>query len=190
MSCEVWKKLAALNCVIAYRCNSQLQQLQCSFTDFTPDILRVTPETSPITNNFASLCFCSGGDRQGKAACKQPADCQPNTGASSGAGDSTADRKEAVRCLAAKVSQITHAHTSEAIIWRFVKRTNLCSCRGTQEYLYWYTVTKWCNSLKHLISGCYRPYWTYKTTHRLHDAPLFNGCYLSWCWAGCRLICS
>ncbi|XP_026175588.1 protein TANC1-like [Mastacembelus armatus] len=43
------------------------------------------------------------GDRQGKASSKQPADSQPNHSAVAGTSDCTALRKEAVRCLAAKV---------------------------------------------------------------------------------------
>ncbi|XP_041791379.1 protein TANC1-like [Chelmon rostratus] len=43
------------------------------------------------------------GDRQGKAASKQPADSQPNQSAAAGTCDGAAQRKEAVRCLAAKV---------------------------------------------------------------------------------------
>lgn len=43
------------------------------------------------------------GDRQGKAASKQPADSQSNQSAGAGTSESTAQRKEAVRCLAAKV---------------------------------------------------------------------------------------
>ncbi|XP_056870433.1 protein TANC1-like isoform X2 [Takifugu flavidus] len=44
-----------------------------------------------------------GGDRQGKAACKQPANFQANQSAAAGTSDGAADRKEPVRCLAAKV---------------------------------------------------------------------------------------
>lgn len=44
-----------------------------------------------------AVCLRSGGDRQAKAASKQPADSQPN------AGDSAAPRKEAAKCVAAKV---------------------------------------------------------------------------------------
>ncbi|XP_039983751.1 protein TANC1-like [Xiphias gladius] len=43
------------------------------------------------------------GDRQGKAASKQPADSQPSQSAVAGTSDGTAQRKEAVKCLAAKV---------------------------------------------------------------------------------------
>ncbi|XP_068435470.1 protein TANC1-like isoform X2 [Clinocottus analis] len=43
------------------------------------------------------------GEKQGKAASKLPADSQPNQNAAAGTSDSTAQRKEAVRCLAAKV---------------------------------------------------------------------------------------
>ncbi|CAI5645139.1 unnamed protein product [Oreochromis niloticus] len=43
------------------------------------------------------------GDRQGKAASKQPADSHPNQGTVSGTSDSTPLRKEAVRSLAARV---------------------------------------------------------------------------------------
>ncbi|KAM7424362.1 hypothetical protein PAMA_000621 [Pampus argenteus] len=46
---------------------------------------------------------CHGGERQGKAASKQPADSQTNQSAVEGTSDNTAQRKEAVRCLAAKV---------------------------------------------------------------------------------------
>lgn len=66
--------------------------------------------------------FCSGGDRQEKAACKQTADCQPNQGSASGASDGAAEKKEAVKCLAAKVSHITDAHTArQAVYWREAK---------------------------------------------------------------------
>uniref|UniRef100_A0A3P8QSX1 Tetratricopeptide repeat, ankyrin repeat and coiled-coil containing 1a n=1 Tax=Astatotilapia calliptera TaxID=8154 RepID=A0A3P8QSX1_ASTCA len=43
------------------------------------------------------------GDRQGKAASKQPTDSHPNQGNVSGTSDSTPPRKEAVRSLAARV---------------------------------------------------------------------------------------
>jgi len=58
-------------------------------------------------------CFalCSGGDRQGKAASKQPADSQANQSSAAGTSDTTAQRKEAGRCLAAKVTVNTHTHT-------------------------------------------------------------------------------
>lgn len=52
--------------------------------------------------------WCAGGDRQGKAASKQPADSHPNQGNVSGTSDSTPPRKEAVRSLAARVTQNTH----------------------------------------------------------------------------------
>lgn len=55
------------------------------------------------------LALCSGGDKQGKAASK-PADSQPNLSAVTGTSDA-AQRKEVVKCLAAKVPQNTHAHT-------------------------------------------------------------------------------
>lgn len=60
---------------------------------------------------MVALLLCLGADRQGKAGSKQPADSQPNPSAAAGTGDSAAQRKEAVRCLAAKVPQNTHAHT-------------------------------------------------------------------------------
>ncbi|KAM3625654.1 uncharacterized protein V6R79_015544 [Siganus canaliculatus] len=44
-----------------------------------------------------------GGERQGKAASKQPADSQTNPSAASGTNDSAAHRKETVKSLAAKV---------------------------------------------------------------------------------------
>uniref|UniRef100_A0A674N020 Tetratricopeptide repeat, ankyrin repeat and coiled-coil containing 1 n=1 Tax=Takifugu rubripes TaxID=31033 RepID=A0A674N020_TAKRU len=46
---------------------------------------------------------CHGMNRQGKAACKQPANIQANQSAAAGTSDGAADRKEPVRCLAAKV---------------------------------------------------------------------------------------
>ncbi|GAA6219607.1 protein TANC1-like [Lates japonicus] len=61
-----------------------------------------TPQGGPsIPHSPSSSPKC--GDRQGKAASKQPADSQPNQSAVAGTSDSTAQRKEAVRCLAAKV---------------------------------------------------------------------------------------
>nr|XP_046247189.1 protein TANC1-like isoform X2 [Scatophagus argus] len=61
-----------------------------------------TPQGGPsIPHSPGSSPKC--GDKQGKAACKQPADSQPNQCAAVGASDSTAQGKEAVRCLAAKV---------------------------------------------------------------------------------------
>uniref|UniRef100_A0A3Q1F5U5 Tetratricopeptide repeat, ankyrin repeat and coiled-coil containing 1a n=1 Tax=Acanthochromis polyacanthus TaxID=80966 RepID=A0A3Q1F5U5_9TELE len=61
-----------------------------------------TPQGGPIIpHSPGSSPKC--GDRQGKAASKQPADSQPNQSAAAGTSDSTAQRKEAVRCLAAKV---------------------------------------------------------------------------------------
>ncbi|XP_070687933.1 protein TANC1-like [Pempheris klunzingeri] len=61
-----------------------------------------TPQGGPsIPHSPGSSPKC--GDRQGKAASKQPADSQPNQSAAAGTSDSTAQRKEAVRCLAAKV---------------------------------------------------------------------------------------
>lgn len=57
-----------------------------------------------------ALLLCSGGDRQGRAASKQPADSQPNPSAAAGTGESAAQRKEAVRSLAAKVHQNAHGH--------------------------------------------------------------------------------
>ncbi|KAE8297457.1 Protein TANC1 Tetratricopeptide repeat, ankyrin repeat and coiled-coil domain-containing protein 1 [Larimichthys crocea] len=61
-----------------------------------------TPQGGPtIPHSPSSSPKC--GDRQGKAASKQPADSQHNQSAVAGTGDSTAQRKEAVRCLAAKV---------------------------------------------------------------------------------------
>ncbi|XP_041641080.1 protein TANC1-like [Cheilinus undulatus] len=61
-----------------------------------------TPQGGPsIPHSPASSPKC--GDKQGKAASKQPADSQPNQSAVAGTSDCTAQRKEAVRCLAAKV---------------------------------------------------------------------------------------
>ncbi|XP_067442060.1 protein TANC1-like [Thunnus thynnus] len=61
-----------------------------------------TPQGGPsIPHSPSSSPKC--GDRQGKAASKQPADSQTNQSAVAGTSDSTAQRKEAVRCLAAKV---------------------------------------------------------------------------------------
>uniref|UniRef100_UPI0037E84B24 protein TANC1-like n=1 Tax=Semicossyphus pulcher TaxID=241346 RepID=UPI0037E84B24 len=61
-----------------------------------------TPQGGPsIPHSPGSSPKC--GDKQGKAASKQPPDSQPNQSAVAGTGDSTAQRKEAVRCLAAKV---------------------------------------------------------------------------------------
>ncbi|KAM7405947.1 hypothetical protein PAMP_000357 [Pampus punctatissimus] len=60
-------------------------------------------KTAIIWRLVTLSCHGSGGDRQGKAASKQPADSQTNQSAVAGTSDSTAQRKEAVRCLAAKV---------------------------------------------------------------------------------------
>lgn len=60
--------------------------------------------------------WCAGGDRQGKAASKQPADSHPNQGTISGTSDSTQPRKEAVRSLAARVTQNTHECTSSTSV--------------------------------------------------------------------------
>lgn len=60
--------------------------------------------------------WCAGGDRQGKAASKQPADSHPNQGNVSGTSDSTPPRKEAVRSLAARVTQNTHECTSSTSV--------------------------------------------------------------------------
>ncbi|KAK9542956.1 hypothetical protein VZT92_000774 [Zoarces viviparus] len=61
-----------------------------------------TPQGGPsIPHSPSSSPKC--GDKQGKAASKQPADSQPNQSAAAGTSDDTAQRKEAVRCLAAKV---------------------------------------------------------------------------------------
>ncbi|XP_028256866.1 protein TANC1-like [Parambassis ranga] len=61
-----------------------------------------TPQGGPsIPHSPGSSPKC--GDRQGKAGSKQANDSQPNQSAAAGASDSTAQRKEAVRCLAAKV---------------------------------------------------------------------------------------
>ncbi len=85
--------------------------------DFTHGIPVLTPETSSNECKWqlcVCCCFvlCSGGDRQGKAASKQPTDSQSSQSAVAGTSDSTAQRKEAVRCLAAKVPQNTpHIHT-------------------------------------------------------------------------------
>uniref|UniRef100_A0A8C2YZ07 Tetratricopeptide repeat, ankyrin repeat and coiled-coil containing 1a n=1 Tax=Cyclopterus lumpus TaxID=8103 RepID=A0A8C2YZ07_CYCLU len=56
-----------------------------------------TPQGGP------SIPHSPGGEKQGKAASKQPADSQPNQSAAAGTSESTAQRKETVRCLAAKV---------------------------------------------------------------------------------------
>ncbi|CAJ1049513.1 protein TANC1-like [Xyrichtys novacula] len=61
-----------------------------------------TPQGGPsIPHSPGSSPKC--GDKQGKTASKQPADSQPNQSAVAGTSDSAAQRKEAVRCLAAKV---------------------------------------------------------------------------------------
>ncbi|XP_034076872.1 protein TANC1-like isoform X1 [Gymnodraco acuticeps] len=62
-----------------------------------------TPQGGPsIPHSPSSSPKC--GDKQGKAVSKQPpADSQPNQSAVAGTSDITAQRKEAVRCLAAKV---------------------------------------------------------------------------------------
>lgn len=61
-------------------------------------------------SHFVPFLFCSGGDKQEKASCKPTADCPPNQCAASGASESAAEKKEAVKCLAAKVSHMTDAH--------------------------------------------------------------------------------
>ncbi|KAM9861164.1 protein TANC1-like [Aulostomus maculatus] len=61
-----------------------------------------TPQGGPsIAHSPSSSPKC--GDKQGKAASKQAADSQTNHGAAAGTSDSSAQRKEAVRCLATKV---------------------------------------------------------------------------------------
>ncbi|XP_072236911.1 protein TANC1-like [Leuresthes tenuis] len=61
-----------------------------------------TPQGGPnIPHSPSSSPKC--GDRQGKAASKQPADSQANQSSAAGTSDTTAQRKEAGRCLAAKV---------------------------------------------------------------------------------------
>lgn len=50
--------------------------------------------------------MCAGGDRQAKTASKPPADSQSNqSAAASGTGNGAAQRKEALKGLAAKVGQ-------------------------------------------------------------------------------------
>lgn len=85
-----------------------------SFIDFTLRTLRLSHLR--FWGNFAPFQFCPGGDRQEKAACKQTADCQPNQGSASGASDGAAEKKEAVKCLAAKVSHTTGAHTASQAV--------------------------------------------------------------------------
>lgn len=92
---------------VLINCSSSI--FSFSFINFTLRILRLSHLR--IWSNFVPFQFCSGGDRQEKEACKQTADCQPNLGAASGASDGAAEKKEAVKCLAAKVSHITDAHT-------------------------------------------------------------------------------
>ncbi|KAM9409991.1 protein TANC1-like [Pholidichthys leucotaenia] len=61
-----------------------------------------TPQGGPnVPHSPGSSPKC--GDKQAKAPSKQPADSQSGQSASTGTGDGTAQRKEAVRCLAAKV---------------------------------------------------------------------------------------
>ncbi|KAL6112900.1 tanc1 [Pungitius sinensis] len=61
-----------------------------------------TPQGGPsIPHSPSSSPKC--GDKQGRAASKQTADSQPHQSAAAGTSDSTAQRKEAARCLAAKV---------------------------------------------------------------------------------------
>ncbi|KAM6943421.1 protein TANC1-like [Xenentodon cancila] len=61
-----------------------------------------TPQGGPsIPHSPSSSPKC--GDRQGKAASKQPAEPQPNQNSAAGTSDAPAQRKEAIRCLAAKV---------------------------------------------------------------------------------------
>ncbi|KAI3376955.1 hypothetical protein L3Q82_000193 [Scortum barcoo] len=79
-----------------------------------------TPQGGPsIPHSPSSSPKC--GDRQGKAASKQPADSQPNQSAAAGTGDSTAQRKEAVRCLAAKV-----------VAYHFCQADNTYTCLGAR----------------------------------------------------------
>lgn len=87
--------------------SSSSSSFSFSFLDFTLHSQALTHTWS----HFLPFQFCPGGDRQEKAACKQTADCPPNQGgATSGAGDGAAERKEAVKCLAAKVSHVTDTH--------------------------------------------------------------------------------
>lgn len=98
--------------------------------DITADIPELTPET-PSSEFKWQLCdccccfsaLCSGGDKHGKTACKQPADSQPNQSAVAGTSESTAQRKEAVRCLAAKVAWNTHMHTHTLVCCPTLVRT-------------------------------------------------------------------
>ncbi|XP_041839475.1 protein TANC1-like [Melanotaenia boesemani] len=61
-----------------------------------------TPQGGPsIPHSPSSSPKCV--DRQGKAASKQQADSQPNQSSAAGTSDTSAQKKEAVRCLAAKV---------------------------------------------------------------------------------------
>ncbi|XP_029353253.1 protein TANC1-like [Echeneis naucrates] len=62
-----------------------------------------TPQGGPSIHHSPNSSSPKCGDRQGKAAPKQPADSQPNQSAAAGTSNGTAQRKEAVRCLAAKV---------------------------------------------------------------------------------------
>lgn len=80
-------------------------------------ILIASLQTSVLTfllwhQGFLTASLRLGGDRQGKAACKQPAHFQANQSAAAGTSDGAADRKEPVRCLAAKVLQHTQREDS------------------------------------------------------------------------------
>lgn len=90
--------------------------------DFTLDFLVLTPETNINHSTvFSAVAFvlCSGGDRQGKTASKQPADPQPNQSTVAGTSDSTAQKKDAVRCTAAKVPQNVHTCTYYCTIYYY-----------------------------------------------------------------------
>lgn len=59
--------------------------------------------------------LCLGGDRQGKAACKELANFPATQSAAAGASDGAADRKEPVKSLAAKVPPNTRASTHKGL---------------------------------------------------------------------------
>lgn len=79
---------------------------------FTPERLRLTRVNGGLAFCCCRSVLCAGGDKQGRAASKQPAESQPSlSAAAAGTGDGKAQRKETVRRLAAKVPQVTHTRT-------------------------------------------------------------------------------
>lgn len=146
---------------------------------------------------MVSFCFCcvvscSGGDRPGKTACKQQSELQPTQSAAAGTSDGTADRKEAIRGLAAKVPQNKHEKPqkfnfmgnapfsfSQSWMRRSIKPAHLTP-RSYDIVKHHFCII--------LISGS-KP--TKKLFTFFFNTLLYNSCcYLSCCWEGCWFTCS